>query len=143
MSLSKPSNVLLVSVKNHPEITMKATITPTAKPGRLLPKTIQSMKTSLTMLKSLLLLCGVFAATAAVGQTVRVWDGGDGTGTNLGAATNWVGDVLPATTSGTLGDFATWDNLVTGNLLLTYNGGIAGGFQSSGANFILTPNQVG
>lgn len=93
--------------------------------------------------KLLVGLCCTLATATVFGQTTRLWDGGDGTGTILGAATNWVGDVLPATTSGTIGDFATWDNLVAGNLLLTYNGGIAGGYQSSGVNLIFTPNQVG
>ena len=101
------------------------------------------MNLNRSYLKQLLVLCSAVAATAAFGQTTRVWDAGDGTGVYLGGATNWVGDVLPATTSGTVGDFATWDNVVAGNLVLTYNGGIAGGFQSSGVNLILTPNQIG
>jgi fibronectin-binding autotransporter adhesin len=95
------------------------------------------------MLKLGVALCSVLATTAVFGQTTRVWDGGDGTGVDLGAATNWVGDVVPATAGGTVGDYATWDGLVPGNLVLTYNGGMGSGFQQPGVNFILTPNQVG
>jgi len=109
-----------------------------------LPRKFQShMKTHRTVLKLTVALCGAFVATAALGQTTRVWDGGDGTGVNLGAATNWVGDVLPATTGGTIGDFATWNGTVPGNLVLTYNGGIGSGPGNPGLNMILTPSQAG
>ncbi len=120
-------------------------MTPTSLPAWSLIGSLRLMKPGLTLkhFTHLIILCCAMATTAAFGQTTRTWDGGNGTGTDLGAATNWSGDTLPATTSGTIGDFATWDNLVAGNLPLTYNGGIAGGYQSSGVNFILTPNQVG
>lgn len=78
--------------------------------------------------------------TAAFGQATVTWTGGtSGTGLDLGAATNW-GGTLPSTANGDTGQF---DNVAPGNLLLTYNGGLASGFGQSGINYVVTANQSG
>jgi len=61
-------------------------------------------------------LCSSVAATASFGQATIVWNGGDGTGTAIGAATNWVGGVSPNSAAG---DICQWDGTVPGNLFLT------------------------
>jgi len=82
----------------------------------------------------------LLAATTASAQTVRVWDGGNGTGVGLEFATNWVGDTLPAVGSG---DLATWDGTVPGNLVLTYNTGLGGFAGNPGIQYVLTATQTG
>lgn len=99
----------------------------------------QLMKTKIMSPRLLLILSGVFAAASASGQVIYTWTGGNGTGTELGAATNW-GGTLPSTTSG---DTAQWNGGVPGNLFLTYSGGFQSGFSASGITFVMTPNQTG
>jgi len=90
--------------------------------------------------KHLIVLCCAFATTAAFGQTVRTWTGGNGTGTDLGAATNWSGGVVPGN-----GDVAQWDGTYTGggSLSLTYNANIGGNYQTTGTSWSLAPGQTG
>jgi fibronectin-binding autotransporter adhesin len=98
------------------------------------------MKTKLTILKLFILVCSAFATTAVFGQTTYTWTGGDGTGTELGAATNW-GGTLPSSTTG---DTGQWDGIVSGNLSLVYDTiTIESGFGSLGIIFALTANQTG
>lgn len=80
--------------------------------------------------------------TAAYGQTVRTWTGGDGTGTAVGAATNW-GGTLPVITGTAGGDIGEWSGGVPGNLTLDYNGGLASGFGNSGVSFSMSSAQTG
>lgn len=100
---------------------------------------LSGLKPQLTRLKHGLGLCLALASTAAFGQTTLTWTGGNGTGLDIGAATNW-GGTLPSTANG---DTAQWDGVVPGNLFLTYNGGLASGFGQNGINFAMTANQTG
>jgi fibronectin-binding autotransporter adhesin len=97
------------------------------------------MKTRLTLIKSFILLCCAMLAPTVFGQVTLSWTGGNGTGVDVGAATNW-GGTLPSTANG---DTAQWDGVVPGNLFLTYNGNLASGFGQNGINFNLTANQLG
>jgi len=72
------------------------------------------MKTMLTLLRLSLGLGCAFAATASCGQVTQIWTGGDGTGTDFGAATNW-GGTLPSTANNDTGE---WNGLAPGNLSL-------------------------
>ena len=80
--------------------------------------------------------------TTSVGQTIRPWNGGSGTGTYLGAASNWSG-TLPVITGVAGGDIGQWSGIVPGNLTLDYNGGLASGFGNSGVSFSMIPPQTG
>ncbi len=104
--------------------------------------TLQFMKTRLKDIKVLILLCCAFATTAAFGQTIRPWNGGNGTGTYVGAASNWSG-TLPVITGTGGGDIGQWSGIVPGNLTLDYNGGLASGFGNSGVSFSMIPPQTG
>jgi len=95
------------------------------------------MKTKPAILKFPIVFCITFATTAAFGA-LRTWTGGDGTGINLSAATNWSGSTLPGN-----GDTAQWDGTVGGNLSLTYNGGIGGNFETTACSYSLTTSQTG
>jgi autotransporter-associated beta strand protein len=120
---------------------MKTTMTPTSSPAWSLIEILQLMKTKLTILKFLIILCGTFTTTAVFGQTVFTWDGGDGTGTAIGQATNWSGDTLPNSAAG---DICQWDGTVPGPLFLTAttaNGNFNNG--TPGVNFYLTAGQTG
>ena len=98
------------------------------------------MKTKSISLKLLIILfSSALTTTVVMGQTTYTWTGGDGTGTVIGAATNW-GGTLPSTANG---DTGQWDGVVPGNLFLTYNGGFQSGFGQSAITFGLTPNQTG
>ncbi len=86
------------------------------------------------------LLAWSVATTAVFGATIT-WSGGDGTGTLLPAATNWVGGVTPNSASGDIGQF---DGVASGNLFLTM--GTSGGNLNNGTpgvSFIVTGNQTG
>ncbi len=72
------------------------------------------MKTKLTLLTAA--LCSLFATMAAFGQTTQIWTGGNGTGTAIGAATNWLSGASPNSANG---DICQWDSTVPGNLFLT------------------------
>ena len=71
----------------------------------------------------------------------RTWDGGTGgTGSEIGTAANWSGDILPSAN----GDTAEWNGSVTGNLTLAYAlGGLAGSAGNAGINLSLTAAQTG
>ncbi len=99
------------------------------------------MKTRVTILKHLIILCGAIASTAVFGQTTYTWTGA-GDGTNITNPANWTPTGGPP--SGATQDTAQWDNQVLGNLLITYNNGLPGtGFGTSGINLDFTTNQVG
>jgi len=92
------------------------------------------MKTKLSILRLFFFLLCPFATTAVFGATI-IWDGGDGTGTAIGANTNWLGDVSPNSAAG---DICQWDGTVPGNLLLTStnaNGNFNNG--TPGVNFYI------
>jgi hypothetical protein len=72
------------------------------------------MKTKLALL--IAALCSLFATMAAFGQTIQIWTGGNGTGTAIGAATNWLSGASPNSANG---DICQWDSTVPGNLFLT------------------------
>ena len=74
------------------------------------------MKIKRKILKYSAILCGVLATTAAFGQTTNIWTGGDGTGTAIGAITNWSSGASPNSANG---DVCQWDGTVPGNLFLT------------------------
>lgn len=64
------------------------------------------------------------ASTGAFSATL-VWDGGlSGTGTELGLAENWSGDLLP---SAAIPDTAQWNGSITGPLSLVYGATTLGG----------------
>jgi fibronectin-binding autotransporter adhesin len=120
---------------------MKTTMTPTSSPAWSLIEILQLMKTKLTILKYLIILCCAFATTAVFGQTIQTWDGGDGTGTAIGAATNWSGDTSPNSAAG---DICQWDGTVAGNLFLTAdtaNGLFNNG--TPGVNFYVAASHTG
>jgi autotransporter-associated beta strand protein len=99
------------------------------------------MKTRLKTLKLLVILFSTFATTAAFCQSVIVWNGGNGTGTAIGAATNWVGGVSPNSANG---DICQWDGTVPGNLFLTSssaNGGFNNG--TPGVSFHIAAGHTG
>jgi len=98
------------------------------------------MKTRLPILKFIVLF-NLFATTAVFGQTTRIWDGGDGTGTAIGAATNWSGDVSPNSADG---DICQWDGTVAGNLSLTATAG-NGNFNNGtpGVSFYIAAGHTG
>ena len=74
-------------------------------------ETLQLMKTRLTMLKSLIILCGIFAATAAFGQTTYTWT--NQVGGDIATAANYNPNGQP---SGATQDTAQWDGQTTGAL---------------------------
>jgi len=79
-------------------------------------------------------LCGTLSAA------VVVFDGGaGGTGTDIGTAANWVGDVLPSPATP---DTATWDGTVAGPLALSYSGNLTGAAGNAGLIFNLTSGQT-
>ena len=97
------------------------------------------MKTRLTMLKFLIILCGAFVTTAAFAQTTYTWTGAPGDGTNLAVAVNW-GGTLPNTATS---DTGQWDGSVAGPLNLVYNNSAwQSGFGQSGVNLYLTGTQT-
>lgn len=105
----------------------------------------QPMKTRNSILKTFATLCcATFAAVAAQGQSVFVWDAG-GDGTNLTTAANWNPDGVPSFNAGGLGDTLQFNGVTTSNLVLTT--GTSAAFQgfSGGAYGLLinlTASQV-
>jgi autotransporter-associated beta strand protein len=82
----------------------------------------------------------IFVAAAATAQNTYIWTGGNGTGTEIGAATNW-GGILPD--AGNY-DTAEWNGLVPGNLSLVYDVSVeTSGPGQGGLNLYLTGNQTG
>ncbi|MGC3959972.1 MAG: autotransporter-associated beta strand repeat-containing protein [Verrucomicrobiota bacterium] len=100
------------------------------------------MKTRTKILTSIVALCSALAALPAAAQTIRPWNGGDGTGTLIGYASNWSG-TLPVITGTGGGDIGQWSGIVPGNLNLLYDGGLASGFGNSGVSFSMAPPQAG
>jgi fibronectin-binding autotransporter adhesin len=95
------------------------------------------MKTRLTQLKLLGVLCCSFATTAGFSQTTVIWGGA---GTEIGAATNWVGGVIPNTANN---DTAEWNGVQSGALNLVYDTSVyQSGPGSSGINLYFTANQT-
>ncbi len=85
-------------------------------------------------------MCGVFATTAAFGQTTYIWSATNG-GTDIGIATNWNPNGQP---SGASEDTAEWNGTIPGNLNLVYQTGWPStGFGTSGVNLYVNTNQTG
>jgi fibronectin-binding autotransporter adhesin len=108
------------------------------------------MKTRLTILKLLLVLCSAFATTAVFGQTNFTWTGAVD-GTNLTTAGNFTTNGTdPATTlpngrDGTgIQESVLWDGRTTSNLNLSYGnpGWPNTGFLTIGVNLVTTANQT-
>jgi autotransporter-associated beta strand protein len=118
---------------------MKTTMTSTSSPAWSLIEILQLMKTKLTILKFLIILCGTFATTAAFGQTIYTWT--NATAIDIGVGVNWNPNGQP---SGSTQDTAQWDGVVPGNLALKYITGWPNtGYGTSGVNIVLTANQIG
>jgi autotransporter-associated beta strand protein len=99
------------------------------------------MKIKLTILKLIAVLCSMFATTTAVFGATIVWNGGNGTGTAINQATNWVGGVLPNSANG---DLCQWDSTVPGDLFLTAagnNGNLNNG--TPGVSFYIAAGHTG
>jgi autotransporter-associated beta strand protein len=105
-------------------------------------ETLQLMKTKLTMLKLLIILCCTVATTAVFGQATVTWDGGaSGAATELGNPTNWSGDTLPSTANA---DTCLWDGTVPGNISLIYaSNNLASGYGNPGLFFSFASTQTG
>jgi fibronectin-binding autotransporter adhesin len=103
-----------------------------------LPRPTPYMKTTLRIVKLLLVFaCSVFS-TAAFGQVTQIWTAG-GDGTNIDQAANW-GGTLPGTGNS---DIAEFNGLTTSNLFLINNGvQFSSGPGLSGINVYLTGNQT-
>src|SRR3954470_19909500 len=91
---------------------------------------------------SLIFLGALGISSGSVGAAIIAWDGGlDGTGTDLGTAANWTGDVLPSVSGG---DTAQWNGTAPGNLSLVYSdNSFAGGPGNPGLNLDITATQTG
>ncbi len=80
--------------------------------------------------------CATFSSFS---QTTNIWTGGDGTGREIGAGTNWHNGIPPM-----LSDTAMWDGTVAGPLDLVYNTSVlTSGFGTSGINLYLSGDQTG
>jgi fibronectin-binding autotransporter adhesin len=102
-------------------------------------ETVQLMKTKLTILKHLIILCSTVATTAVFGQTPQtyVWTNqytahNAGVG-DMNLATNWNPNGVPtpmtptADANGAYGDLMQFSGLTTGPLSVTESGGTLGG----------------
>jgi fibronectin-binding autotransporter adhesin len=109
-------------------------------------ETLPLMKTKLTILKLVFILCGIFATTAVFGQTTYTWTG-VADGTNIAVAGNWTTNgSTPAVTvpTGASGDIAQWIGVTASNLVIWHgNPALPGtGFGTSGINLLFTASQV-
>ena len=103
---------------------MKTTMTPTSSPAWSLIETLQPMKTRLTILRFLIILCGVLAAPAVFGQTVFTWT--NSAGGDLGTAANWDPNGVPnprgtGANNGVIADVLLFDGRTAGPLSVSYN----------------------
>jgi hypothetical protein len=80
-------------------------------------ETLQLMKTRLTMLKLLIILCSTFATTAVFGQTTYTWT--NSAAGDIATAANWDPNGQP---SGATIDVAQWDGRTTGPLTVWDDG---------------------
>ncbi|HAO80290.1 MAG TPA: hypothetical protein DCQ92_15235 [Verrucomicrobia subdivision 3 bacterium] len=118
---------------------MKTTMTPTSSPAWSLIEILQLMKTKLTILKFLIILCGTFATTTVFGQVIRTWT--NSASIDIGLANSWDPNGAP---NGANQDTAQWDGVVPGNLSLLYTTGWGNsGYGTAGVNIVLTANQTG
>jgi len=85
------------------------------------------MKTRLTMLKFLIILCGFFAMTAVFGQTTYTWT--NSAGGDLATAANWNPNGVPL---GNNSDTMQFDGQTAGPVAATSNTGAQTGY-SGGA----------
>ena len=96
------------------------------------------MKPRCRSLGNLLIGLSALASTVAFGEATEIWT--NALGSELGAATNWLGG-LPSTANNDTGEF---NGAVPGNLSLVYNlGTLASGFGSSAINLYLNAAQTG
>ncbi len=97
------------------------------------------MNKKLRILKWMTVAAGCLAIPPAFGQATYTWTGGNGTGVEIGAATNW-GGTLPNTATE---DTAMWDGSVPGPLNLIYNmNTLQSGFGQSGIHLYLAGTQT-
>ncbi|MCB1132075.1 MAG: hypothetical protein KDN05_13165, partial [Verrucomicrobiae bacterium] len=88
------------------------------KPKRFRNFVSRSLPTTAFLAMSAAVVSTAFSANV-------IWDGGPaGTGTDLGLAANWAGDVVPSTATP---DTAVWDGTVAGPLALVYTTTTIGG----------------
>jgi len=110
-------------------------VLPTALLKRIKPLYIMKRK-----LAAAFIACS-FATMSVFGQTTQIWTGGNGTGTALGTATNWLSGASPNSANG---DLCQWDSTVPGNLFLTA-GAANGGFNNGtpGVSFYIAAGHTG
>ena len=90
----------------------------------------------------LIAACGsLFLSATLTAQTLRTWDAGGGTSV-LTTATNWSGNIVPASTGNTAATRhdAQWDGSVGGDLNLTFGSAFGGSF---GVGLVMTAAQTG
>src|SRR5690349_21616828 len=98
-------------------------------------ETLQPMKTKLTLLKPLLILCATVATAPVFGQTPYVWTNQNpqlSVAGDFDQATNWTPNAVPQSNTGpdannVYGDIAVFDGRTTGPLTLTDIDSNAGG----------------
>ncbi len=91
--------------------------------------------------EAIALIAGLFATTTVFGQTTQIWTGGNGTGTAIGATTNWLSGASPNSANG---DICQWDGTVPGNVFLTSasaNGSFNNG--TPGVSFYIAAGHTG
>ena len=100
------------------------------------------MKTRLTMLKLLIVLCCIFATTAVFGQVIHVWT--NSASVDIGPGINYDPNGQPNGNDGSgFSQTAEWDGRTPGNLTLRYITGWPNtGFGTIGVNIVLTANQT-
>jgi autotransporter-associated beta strand protein len=106
-------------------------------------ETSQVMKTRLTMLKLLIILCSTFATTAVFGQVVVTWT--NAAGGLITDAKNWDPNVLPDGNDGSsIQQAAQWDGRTPNDLIITNTTAVLPhtGYGTIGINLVLTPNQT-
>lgn len=97
------------------------------------------MKTSLKVLRLVIVLCSAFASTAVFSQTTYTWT--NSAGGDIATAANWSPNGQP---SGATTDIAQWDGKTTGPLTVTSSTtSLPGtGYGTSGIGLVFTANQV-
>jgi autotransporter-associated beta strand protein len=96
---------------------------------------------------SMVASCGIFAATAAFGQSSFIWTNQNPTfptGGNLGIAANWTNEItgLNGLANPATPDSIEWNGSTVGNLALTLSGGFNGNPGNFGIRFYMNSNQI-
>lgn len=139
------ASLRLKAVVNHQPrkyMTIKPIISNPALSAPLVPAFKVSRKHSRKFILAAAIVSLLASVTmAAYGQTTQIWTGGDGTGTAIGAITNWLSGASPNSGNG---DICQWDSTVPGNLFLTAtspNGNFNNG--TPGVNFYIAAGHTG